>query len=44
MQWYHWALIVAGVVFVAVVFIVNRRSAAAGRTPDDTKKDIYPMW
>jgi hypothetical protein len=44
MQWYHWTLIVAGLVFVAVVFIVNRRAAASRRTPDDTKKDIYPMW
>jgi hypothetical protein len=42
MQWYHWTLIVAGFVFVAVVFIVNRRTST--RTPDDTKKDIYPMW
>ena len=43
MQWYHWLLIVIGFVFVAVVFLVNRRAAAKAKDGEE-HKDIYPMW
>jgi len=44
MQWYHWVLIVAGGLFIAIVVLMNSRDAAAKRTEDEQKKDIYPMW
>jgi hypothetical protein len=44
MQWYHWVLIVAGGLFIAIVYLLNRRATVARHSEDEQKKDIYPMW